>query len=175
MKSTVIGARGDYIPYPSHSILTPLGPAVWLLMLDCRCVDLKSDWLLFNTKTIRAERKLGQVCSKEEYGRVFKKMYALPRGVKHVIVQIGNVTPLSPAVRGGLNVITGIPIVYPRMGFLETMLSSKFNPLVTLGRSGSLGLKGFVNKFNGDAELLDDLVLISFPRWRSKLIFLFQE
>lgn len=38
------------------------------------------------------------------------------------------------------------------------MLSSKLNPLVSLGRSGSLGLKGFVNKFNADAELLDDLV-----------------
>ena len=50
------------------------------------------------------------------------------------------------------------------------MLSSKFNPLVTLGRTGSLGLKGFVNKFNGDAELLDDLVLISsFLRLRLRL------
>ena len=57
----------------------------------------------------------------------------------------------------------GIPIAYPRLAFLESVLSSKFNPLVTLGRTGSLGLKGFVNKFNGDAELLDDLVLISFP------------
>lgn len=44
------------------------------------------------------------------------------------------------------------------MVFLETMLSSKLNPLVSLGRSGSMGLKGFVNKFNADAELLDDLV-----------------
>jgi len=66
--------------------------------------------------------------------------------------------------------------VYPRMAFLETMLSSKFNPLVTLGKSGSLGFKGFVNKFNGDAELLDDLVLISFsPCLRPKLMFLLQE
>lgn len=44
------------------------------------------------------------------------------------------------------------------MVFLETMLGSKLNPLVSLGKSGSLGLKGFVNKFNADAELLDDLV-----------------
>ena len=50
------------------------------------------------------------------------------------------------------------------MVFLESALSSKFNPLVTLGRSGSFGtLKGFVNRFNGDAELLDDLVLICSP------------
>ena len=44
------------------------------------------------------------------------------------------------------------------MVFLETALESKFNPLLILGRSGSLGLSGFVNKFNADAELLDDLV-----------------
>lgn len=36
------------------------------------------------------------------------------------------------------------------------------NPLVALGRNGSLGLSGFVNKFNADAELLDDLVCLSF-------------
>ena len=70
---------------------------------------------------------------------------------------------LPISVQGGLSVNTGIPILYPRLGFLETMLSSKFNPLVTLGKSG---LKGFTNKFNGDVELLDDLVRISFPRLR---------
>lgn len=53
---------------------------------------------------------------------------------------------------------TGIPIAYPRMVFLETALGSKLNPLVALGRSGFLA--GFVNKFNADAELLDDLVNI---------------
>ena len=52
----------------------------------------------------------------------------------------------------------GIPIAYPRMVFLESALDSKLNPLVALGRNGSLGLSGFVNKFNADAELLDDLV-----------------
>jgi hypothetical protein len=44
------------------------------------------------------------------------------------------------------------------MVFLETALASKFNPLVALGRTGSLGLAGMVNKFNAEAELLDDLV-----------------
>jgi hypothetical protein len=58
------------------------------------------------------------------------------------------------------------------MVFLESFLSSKLNPLVTLGRSGSLGLKGFVNKFNADAELLDDLVFTSFPPLPAELIIL---
>lgn len=52
----------------------------------------------------------------------------------------------------------GIPIAYPRLVFLETALDSKLNPLMALGRSGSLGLGGLVNKFNEEAELLDDLV-----------------
>jgi hypothetical protein len=44
------------------------------------------------------------------------------------------------------------------MVFLESALDSKFNPLVSLGKKGSMGLSGFVNKFNSEAELLDDLV-----------------
>ena len=40
------------------------------------------------------------------------------------------------------------------MVFLETALDSKLNPLVALGRSGSLGLSGFVNKFNADGKSL---------------------
>ena len=59
--------------------------------------------------------------------------------------------------------MTGIPIAYPRVVFLETELDSKLNPLVALGRNGSMGLSGFVNKFNADAELLDDLVSILPP------------
>ena len=92
-------------------------------------------------------------------------MNELPHGVEHLIVQLGDATPpiaiSSSAV--GLNVkLTGIPAAYPRLTFLETALSSKLNPLVALARSGTFGLQGFVNHFNGDAELLDDLVL-TFP------------
>ncbi|TFY74486.1 hypothetical protein EWM64_g9525 [Hericium alpestre] len=121
-RSIIIGATGPYIPSPSHSFLSYLGPTSWMLMLDCR-----------------AERELDQVCSPEEYRKVFARLHSLPPHVEHLIVQLG------------------IPIAYPRMVFLETMLGSKFNPLTAIGRAGSLGLKGFVNKFNADAELLDDL------------------
>jgi hypothetical protein len=81
----------------------------------------------------------------------------------HLGSSISSFKPVTPPhvsvpLRARLNIDTGIPIAYPRMVFLESFLSSKLNPLVTLGRSGSLGLKGFVNKFNADAELLDDLV-----------------
>ena len=62
-------------------------------------------------------------------------------------------------------------MAYPRMVFLENALDSKLNPLVALGRSGSLGLSGFVNKFNADAELLDDLVCNPYlPRRRLLIV-----
>lgn len=53
--------------------------------------------------------------------------------------------------------LQGIPIAYPRMVFMENALDSKLNPLAAIGRSGR-ALGGFVNKFNSDPELLDDLV-----------------
>lgn len=122
MRSVIVGGPGAYIPYPSHSFISYLGPTTQLLMLDCR-----------------AERRLNQVCSAQEYEKVFARVNAMHPGVEHLILQLG------------------IPIAYPRMVFLESFLSNKFNPLVSLGRSGSM-LKGMVNKFNADAELLDDLV-----------------
>ncbi|KAJ2936438.1 hypothetical protein H1R20_g654, partial [Candolleomyces eurysporus] len=121
-QSLILGKEGPFIPYPSHSSLSRLGPKEWILMLDCR-----------------AERKKDQVCSEEEYDKVFARMRTIPSDVEHLIVQLG------------------IPIAYPRMVFLEQALDSKFNPLVALGRNGTMGLSGFVNKFNAEAELLDDL------------------
>jgi len=41
------------------------------------------------------------------------------------------------------------------MVFLENALDSKLNPLVLLGKAGVIG--GVTNKFNGQAELLDDM------------------
>jgi len=121
IRSLVLGGPGAYIPYPSHSFLTYLGPKVHLLMIDCR-----------------AERKKNQVCSEMEYSRIFGALQRLPEGVEHLVVQLG------------------IPIAYPRMNFLEKMLESKFNPVTAISKTGAVA-KNFVNKFNADAELLDDL------------------
>jgi hypothetical protein len=58
--------------------------------------------------------------------------------------------------------------LYPRLGLLETVLSSKFFPAAAFNK---LGFK--VNNFNGDAELLDDLVLtFLFSRLHSELIYM---
>ncbi|KAK7014992.1 C-CAP/cofactor C-like domain-containing protein [Favolaschia claudopus] len=87
----------------------------------------------------RAERKKDQVCSQAQYQKIFERLTQLPPNVEHLCVQIG------------------IPIAYPRLVFLESALESKFNPLTALAKTGSLGLTSFVNKFNADPELLDDL------------------
>jgi hypothetical protein len=38
---------------------------------------------------IRAERKLGRVCSDEQYLKIFDRLNALPPRVEHLIVQLG--------------------------------------------------------------------------------------
>ncbi|KAG8958152.1 hypothetical protein FRC03_009397 [Tulasnella sp. 419] len=123
-KSTIIGGDGPFIPSAGHSMLTYLGPQVYMLLLDCR-----------------AERKKTQICSPKTYERIFRQLESLPAEVEHLVI------------------LVGIPIAYPRMNFLERALDSKINPLVILGKAGTMapGMSGFLNKFNKDAELLDDL------------------
>jgi len=41
-QSLVIGEPGPYVPFPSHSFLSRLGPQVYILLLDCRYVSLIS-------------------------------------------------------------------------------------------------------------------------------------
>ena len=173
--SLIIGEPGPYVRYPSHSFLPRLGPQVYMLLLDCRYVFRFSHcvlrpfifWFIPFVVT-SAERKKDQVCSHGEYQRVFERLNSLPSDVEHVIIQIGADT-LFFYFSGSFTILypfpwnLGIPIAYPRMVFLETALESKYNPLVALGRNGALGLSGFVNKFNADAELLDDLVRVFFP------------
>lgn len=35
-KSLIIGGQGPYVPFPSHSFLSYLGPKCYILLLDCR-------------------------------------------------------------------------------------------------------------------------------------------
>jgi len=71
--SLVLGGIGPYIRSRNHSILTYLGPQVWILLLDCR-----------------SERMKNQVCSLETYRIVFEACRERIRtGVFHLIVQLG--------------------------------------------------------------------------------------
>lgn len=76
----------------------------------------------------RTERKLTQIVSKYTYERVFAALRQLPSQVEHLVV------------------LLGVPIAYPRMVFIEGLLTSKFNPITALGRKGVPGFSGLVNK-----------------------------
>ena len=56
-----------------------------------------------------------------------------------------------------LIVLLGVPIAYPRLVWLENVLTSKaMDPIKMLGRAGVLK-SGFLNTFDGGVEILDDL------------------
>ncbi|EGP87420.1 uncharacterized protein MYCGRDRAFT_42194, partial [Zymoseptoria tritici IPO323] len=88
----------------------------------------------------RTERMRDEILSQETYDVVFDRLRAeLHKDeTKHLIV------------------LLGVPIAYPRLNFLENILTSRvMDPIKALGRKGMLG--GFVNKFDGGVEILDDL------------------
>ena len=81
-----------------------------------------------------------QILSQASYDLVFERCRKeLIKGVtKHLIV------------------LLGVPIAYPRLVWLENILTSRvMDPIKALGRMGILG--GFLNQFDGGVEILDDL------------------
>ena len=88
----------------------------------------------------RTERMRDEILSQESYDVLFDRARSeIRKGeTKHLIV------------------LLGVPIAYPRLNFLENILTSRvMDPIKALGRTGMLG--GFVNKFDGGVEILDDL------------------
>ena len=81
-----------------------------------------------------------QILSEESYHLVFDrcKREIIEGETKHLIV------------------LLGVPIAYPRLVWLENLLTSKaMDPIKAIGRAGVLG--NFLNKFDGGVEILDDL------------------
>ncbi|KAA8894830.1 hypothetical protein FN846DRAFT_785850 [Sphaerosporella brunnea] len=88
----------------------------------------------------RTERMRDLVLSGSTYEKVFARLRKeiVPGETKHLIV------------------LLGIPIAYPRLVWLENLLTSRImDPIKALGRMGIIG--GFLNNFDGGVELLDDL------------------
>lgn len=88
----------------------------------------------------RTERTKNQIVSPETYRKCFDRLSAeVVRGqTEHLIV------------------LLGVPLAYPRLVWLEELLTSKaMNPLKVLGKTGVL--TGFTQKFDEGVELLDDL------------------
>ncbi|CAI6279431.1 unnamed protein product [Periconia digitata] len=89
----------------------------------------------------RTERQLDEIITEDSYDIIFDRLEEeIVQGeTKHLVVMLG------------------VPIAYPRLNFLENVLTSRVvqEPIRALGRTGMLG--GFVNKFDGGIEILDDL------------------
>jgi hypothetical protein len=88
----------------------------------------------------RTERQRDEILTEDSYDNVFDRLEEeiIQGETKHLIV------------------LLGVPIAYPRLNFLENILTSKLmDPVKALGRMGLLG--SFVNKFDGGVEILDDL------------------
>jgi len=89
----------------------------------------------------RTERMRDEVLSQESYDMIFSRCRGeiIKGETKHLIV------------------LLGIPIAYPRLNFLENILTSRvMDPVKAIvGKTGLLG--GFLNKFDGGIEILDDL------------------
>lgn len=88
----------------------------------------------------RTERMKDEILSQDTYDRIFERLRReIVKGeTMHLIV------------------LLGVPIAYPRLNFLENVLTSRaMDPIKALGRLGMFG--GFLNKFDGGVEILDDL------------------
>lgn len=90
----------------------------------------------------RTERRLTEIVSSSTYKLIFLRLEAeLSKAteVKHLLVMLG------------------VPILYPRLVWLEKILNSKIlKPVRGLATRGILA-KGLVNEFDGSVEVLDDL------------------
>ncbi|KAJ2984492.1 hypothetical protein NUW58_g6030 [Xylaria curta] len=88
----------------------------------------------------RTERTRDEVVSRETWGKLMDRCYdEIVKGkTQHLLV------------------LLGVPIAYPRLVWLENILTSRLmDPLKALGKAGLLG--NFVNGFDGGVEVLDDL------------------
>ncbi|OAL07307.1 hypothetical protein IQ06DRAFT_372303 [Phaeosphaeriaceae sp. SRC1lsM3a] len=88
----------------------------------------------------RTERRRDEILTEDSYDVIFDRLEAeIVKGeTKHLLV------------------LLGVPIAYPRLNFLENILTSRLmDPIKAMGRAGMLG--NFTNKFDGGVEILDDL------------------
>ncbi|KAF3919701.1 hypothetical protein ABW20_dc0106433 [Dactylellina cionopaga] len=92
----------------------------------------------------RTERTREVLLTNETYTRVFERLEneIVAGQTKHLIV------------------LLGVPIAYPRLVWLENLLtSSLMDPIKFIARKRNDGtLNGFLNKFDGGVELLDDMM-----------------
>ncbi|ELR09341.1 hypothetical protein GMDG_03907 [Pseudogymnoascus destructans 20631-21] len=128
--SYVIGRQaGPYVAEHSRNIISRLGARIAFFGLDAR-----------------TERTRHQVNYPETYQLIFDRISselaaaaASEKPIKHLVV------------------LLGIPIAYPRLTWVENVLSSPLMaPIKFLNKRFGIG-GGFINKFDGSVDLVDDL------------------
>ncbi|CAZ84450.1 unnamed protein product [Tuber melanosporum] len=115
-------------------------PGPYIAELSRSCFMFLGRKVAFLGLDCRTERMRDIVLSEESYDLVFERLTkeVVAGETKHLIV------------------LLGVPIAYPRLVWLENIMTSRLmDPLKALGRMGYLG--GFLNSFDGGVELLDDL------------------
>ncbi|RPA86097.1 hypothetical protein BJ508DRAFT_411655 [Ascobolus immersus RN42] len=119
--------KGIYIKHHPHNVVVRLGPEIIFLGIDARTERTR--------KMINTESTYDLV-----FDRVAREIKEAGEGViKHLIL------------------LLGVPIFYPRLVWLETILQSPlFGALSFLNKRFGIA-SGLFNKFDGAAELLDDL------------------
>lgn len=99
--------------------------------------------IAFSGFDCRTERKINQILTPESYeanfARIEKELAASKGEIKHLLLMIG------------------VPMAYPRLVWLERLLTSPLlAPIKYLSRRKIIGA-GLVNEFDGRVEILDDL------------------
>jgi len=122
--------KGRYIPQQGRSIYARLGRSIALLALDAR-----------------TERTRHVICPPETYNAVFAR---LERELTRAAA--GGEQPIKHIL-----ILLGVPIAYPRLVWLETILRSPVIGVLKFlnKRFGVAG--GVFNRFDGEVDILDDL------------------
>ncbi|KAI7863197.1 hypothetical protein BDF14DRAFT_1734499 [Spinellus fusiger] len=100
--------------------------------------------IAFISLDARGERTKFDVCTQKSYDAIFHALYKnMPKTIKHLMV------------------LTGVPLIYPRLTFFEKAMdgAAGFDLASLAVKTGALGdmIVGQLNKWNGDPELLDDM------------------
>ncbi|KAM5436529.1 hypothetical protein MferCBS31731_005807 [Microsporum ferrugineum] len=138
--------EGCYVykePQDEHSWIVGAKPGPYVEEISRNLYMRLGKRIAFAGIDARTERTRHQVNYPETYDAIFSRLdreFAAANGeIKHLIL------------------LLGVPIAYPRLAWLENILSSPLiSPIRLLNKRFGWG-GGFFNKFDGQVDLLDDL------------------
>ncbi|KAJ8463846.1 hypothetical protein ONZ45_g17443 [Pleurotus djamor] len=121
-RSIIFGAKGPYIPYPSHSFLAYLGPRTYILLLDCRAerkIDQKErNWFVLQLQRFALEKRIRVSFLSGDVHCAAVGIFKTLKSKKEVEI------PPSADHRYMVNVITSAIVNTPPPNAVLTMVSS---------------------------------------------------